>query len=100
MSSLIHVGVLSRCQVLRKLIPQTTVPMSTILTALGAMSSQPLPLEKLLFQWIVLVYDLISDRGQTLHALYDVILYYIQYDELRSIVCQLLCYLTRREDGE
>lgn len=64
------------------------------------MGGQPLSLKKLLFQWIVLVYDIIEGRGTTLHALYDVILYYVQYDELRSIVCQLLCYLTRREDGE
>lgn len=63
------------------------------------MGGLPLSLMKLLFQWIVLVYDIIEGQGNTLHALYDVIMHYTQYDELRSIVCQLLCYLTRREDG-
>lgn len=63
------------------------------------MNQLPPSLKQLLFKWIVLVYDII-DNKTVLGYIYDVILHYIQYDSLRPIVCQLLCYITSRKDGE
>lgn len=87
-----------RNRVIRCLIPRSTVPHSAVLKALGCMTSLPSsPLQQLLFRWIVLTFDLVDDRGP-LHAVYTAVFYFLQMDDLRPTVCQLLCYLTRRED--
>ena len=74
------------------------MPHSAVLDALGSMNQLSTSLRKLLFKWIVLVYDLIDDKAP-LGYVYDVIFHYVQYDSLRPIVCQLLCYITTRKDG-
>ena len=63
------------------------------------MGQLPPSLRQLLFKWLVLVYDIVDNKAP-LHQVYDVILRYVQYDDLRQTVCQLLCYLTTREDGK
>lgn len=89
----------TRIRLVRCLVPRGDVPHSAVLNALGSMGHLPISLRLLLFRWIVLVYDIIDDKAP-LHHVYDVIFHYIQYDGLRQIVCQLLCYITTREDGE
>ena len=94
-----YAGVLVLCRLVRCLIPSHDVPHSAVLHALGSMGQLPPSLKQLLFKWIVLVYDIIDNKAP-LHKVYDVIFHHIQYDSLRPIVCQLLCYLTSREDGK
>ncbi len=74
---------------------------------------------QVLLRWLVLTFDLIDDPAP-LHSLYTAVFYYLQVDDLvsqgiplfskytcnyvpsvsqRPTVCQLLCFLTRREDG-
>ena len=94
-----HADAPFRCRVVRCLIPKSTVPCSAVLSLLGSLNVLPLSLQQLVFKWIILVYDLIDDRD-ILHTVYDGLFYYLQYDALRPLVCQLLCYLTSRQDGE
>lgn len=89
----------TQCRLVRCLIPSQDVPHSAVLEALGSMGQLAPSLKQLLFKWMVLVYDLIDNKAP-LGYLYDIILHYIQYDSLRPIVCQLLCYMTSRRDGE
>ena len=89
----------TRIQVLRCLVPRTTVPVVVLFCALGSMRKQPLPLQLVLFRWMVLVIDLVDQRDH-LQAMYDVIFQYLGYDELRAPVCQLLCYMTTRSHGK
>ena len=63
------------------------------------MGRLPSSLRELLFKWVIIIYDIIDNKAPLRHV-YDVILHYIQYDSLRQVVCQLLCYLTTREEGE
>ena len=88
-----------RCRLARCLIPSQEVPVSTVIHALGCMGRLPSSLRELLFKWMIIVYDIIDNKAPLRHV-YDVILHYIQYDSLRQTVCQLLCYLTTRADGE
>ena len=76
-------GVSSRSRVVRSLIPQTTVPCSAILKALGCLRSLPITLQQLLLRWTVLVFELIDDRT-ALHAVYTAVFYLLQADDLVS----------------
>lgn len=89
----------TQCRLVRCLIPSQDVPHSIVLQVLGSMGQLPPSLKQILFKWIVLVYDIIDNKAP-IGCVYDVILHYIQYDSLRPIVCQLLCYITSRKDGE
>ena len=87
-----------RLSLVRCLIPRTTVPMSAVFQCLGSMHVQPGSLQRALFRWLVLVFDLLED-GRSLTATYDLIFHFLQYDSLRPAVAQLLCYMTTREHG-
>lgn len=71
------------------------MPFKAILKVFAALRSLPLSVQQLLLRWIVLTFDLVDDIAP-LRAVYDVMFYHLQVDELRSVVCQLLCYLTTR----
>ena len=71
------------------------MPFKVVLRLLAALRSLPLSVQQLLLRWIVLTFDLVNDIAP-LRAVYDVVFYHLQVDELRSVVCQLLCYLTAR----
>ena len=94
-----HSDAMTCCKLVRCLVPSREVPHSVVLRALCSMGPLPVSLRLVLFKWIVLVYDVI-DNTAPLRKVYDVIIHYIQYDGLRQIVCQLLCYITTRDDGE
>jgi centromere protein I len=81
----------------RCLIPRDSVPCASVLRLLGSLKGHTLSLQLLIIRWIILVYDIIDDRS-SLQEIYGVLFYYLQFDDLRPVVCQLLCYMTRRCD--
>lgn len=88
----------TQSRVLRCLIPRTTVPLFVIFRALSSMRMLSNALRTVLFRWMVLVYDLV-DRKDQLRVIYDGVLQYLGYDDLRASACQLLCYMTTRSHG-
>ncbi|KAF9353974.1 hypothetical protein BGX34_011280 [Mortierella sp. NVP85] len=50
-----------------------------------------------LLRWIILVYDILDSRTK-LQQLYGVAFHYLSYETLRTPLCHILYYLTRRED--
>lgn len=91
--------VASRSQILRCLIPRTSIPNVVVFRALSRMRAVPSSLRQLLFKWMVLTFDLVENRKH-LQVMYDVIFQYLGYDDLRASVCQLLCYMTTRKHGK
>lgn len=74
--------VLSR--VVRSLIPRTSVPCSAVLRLLGSLKGQTLQLQLLIIRWVILVYDVIDNKTD-LRAIYGVLFYFLQVDELVSL---------------
>ena len=68
-------------RVVRSLIPRTSVPSSAVLQLLGSQKGQTLSLQLLIIRWIVLIYDIIDNKADV-HAIYGIIFYYLQNDEL------------------
>ena len=89
------VGASTLSRIIRTLLPQSQVPFQAILQILAALRSLPFSVQQLLLRWTVLVFDLVDDIAP-LRSVYDAVFYHLQVDELRSVVCQLLCYLTAR----
>ena len=78
-------GIPSRSRVVRCLIPRSTISCSSALRALSGLKGLPISLQHLLFRWIVLVFDVIDDTAP-LHAVYNIIMHYIQMDDLVSLI--------------
>ena len=74
-------GVPNKSRAVRCLIPRSSVPCSAALRLLGGMKRFSLSLQHLVLRWIVLVFDTIDD-ATPLHAVYSIIMYYIQVDDL------------------
>eukprot|EP00731_Ephydatia_muelleri_P030141 Em0021g664a len=87
----------TRARVVSCLVPRTRVPYLAVLKALGCMGTLEPFLQQLLFKWMVDVYYLI-DSHAPVHAVYNAVFLYIHDEHLRPVVCQFLCYLTRKSD--
>ena len=87
----------TRARVILCLVPRTLVPYLAVLRALGCMGTLERSLQQLLFKWIVDVYYLVENHAPV-HAVYNAVFLYIDYEHLRPVVCQFLCYLTRKSD--
>ena len=81
-------AILSRA--VRSLIPRASVPCSAILRLLGSLKGQILSLQLLIIRWIILIYDIIDNKSN-LHAIYGVLFYYLQNDELVSTEVLEMC---------
>ena len=87
----VEVAILVR--LIRSLLPHSHVPCLCVLKLLASLRNLPFSLQELILQWTVLVFDYIDDITP-LRKVYDAVFYFLQYDNLRATVCQLLCYLT------
>jgi centromere protein I len=93
-----RLGVQSAQKLIRCLIPQEHVEQEAAVKVLSCLGVPNIAasVKALLLKWTVLVFDLL-DGDHLLSCLYDVLFHFLDYDSLRPTVCQLLCYITRRE---
>ena len=73
------------------------MPESVVITLLGGFSRLPHNVQAHVLKWLVIVYDTMESHA-ALHRLYTVLFHFLDYDQLRPLICQLLARLTRRED--
>jgi len=81
LATLSFLGIPNRSRAVRCLIPRSSVPCSAALRVLGGMKRFSLSLQHLVLRWILLVFDAIDDTTP-LNAVYNIVMYYIQVDDL------------------
>ncbi|KAK3603764.1 hypothetical protein CHS0354_023383 [Potamilus streckersoni] len=86
-------------KLIKLLIPATKVPETAVLKAISWIcTNRPsMTIQCLLIRWIIVVYDYI-DRRDRLHGLYGLLFRFLHFHSLLPYMCQLLYFLTRRED--
>ncbi|EDO43463.1 predicted protein [Nematostella vectensis] len=86
-------------KLVKSLIPKNRIPSLALVKAISWISTNKLSisLQALLVRWILVVYQLLDDITP-LQALYGVLFLFLESDVLCPLVCQLLSYITRKED--
>ncbi|XP_062521667.1 centromere protein I-like [Corticium candelabrum] len=85
-------------KLIRCLIPREHVEQEAVLKVISSLSVPTIPtsVKIMLLKWTILVFELL-DGEDLVGSLYDVLFYFLDSDSLRPFVCQLLCFLTKRE---
>ncbi|KAL3846578.1 hypothetical protein ACJMK2_017554 [Sinanodonta woodiana] len=86
-------------KLIKLLIPATKVPEVAVLKAISWIcTNRPsMTIQCLLVRWIIVVYDYIDGRDR-LHGLYGLLFRFLHFHSMLPYMCQLLYFLTRRED--
>ncbi|KAI7906552.1 Mis6-domain-containing protein [Cokeromyces recurvatus] len=80
------------------LLPRSKISDEYIIRIIGKLSQKGVDMSMVaeLLKWIIAVYDII-ERKDRIRKLYPVLFHYLPYVSVRSHICHLLYYLTRKE---
>ncbi|KAI1315956.1 hypothetical protein EDD11_010594 [Mortierella claussenii] len=85
-------------KLIKLLLPRQHVPEMCGVKVFGSLGRHlSFPSQAALLRWTILVYDIFDSRTK-LQQLYGVAFHYLPYETLRTPLCHLLYYMTRRED--
>ncbi|ORZ09055.1 Mis6-domain-containing protein [Lobosporangium transversale] len=85
-------------KLIRLLLPRQHVPEMCAIKVMGCLGRRlAFSNQAALLRWMIVVYNVIDSRTK-LQRLYGVAFHYLSYETLRTPLCHLLYYMTRRED--
>ncbi|KAG1177052.1 hypothetical protein G6F70_007003 [Rhizopus microsporus] len=78
------------------LLPRNNVPEWCVTRIIARIPNNSVKLNKRLLQWIISIYDMIESDNEQYNNLYPVLFHYLTIAGIRTELCHLLYYMTRK----
>ncbi|KAG1215489.1 hypothetical protein G6F35_010086 [Rhizopus arrhizus] len=79
------------------LLPRENVPEECVIRVIASIRNSNVKLTKRLLQWIISIYDMVDSTDGQFKNTYPILFHYLTIDAIRTEICHLLYFMTRKE---